>query len=241
MSGLDRYQNPELYDRLAAAYVLGTLSGQARRRFETLVLERPYLAAAVAGWEARLDPLAETAPEVAPPARVWKRLQQEVGATAPVEPRESIWQRLGFWQFATAFSVGLLAVSLLMPLRHEAVEGDMPMPEYVAVLEKEGAGPMMVATAAGKPWTLTVALMVDMDMPDTEQMRLWCYPADGGPPVPMGLVTTDEYTTFQLSQADWDGMASMSKLGISVEPMGADEPEPMGPMKYIGELKPLRI
>ena len=43
----------ELADRLAAEYVLGTLNGGARRRFDALLPAHPVLRDAVAGWEKR--------------------------------------------------------------------------------------------------------------------------------------------------------------------------------------------
>ena len=39
---------PEVIDRLASEYVLGTLEGGARRRFQQLMLERPAVRVAVA-------------------------------------------------------------------------------------------------------------------------------------------------------------------------------------------------
>ena len=47
----------ELADRLAAEYVLGTLTGGARRRFDALLPAHPALRRAVAGWETRLLPI----------------------------------------------------------------------------------------------------------------------------------------------------------------------------------------
>ena len=44
------YSRPHLADSLAAEYVLGTLRGPARRRFEALLPAHPALAAAVAGY-----------------------------------------------------------------------------------------------------------------------------------------------------------------------------------------------
>ena len=46
------YSRPELADRLAAEYVLGTLQGPARRRFEALQQAHPALRQAVAQWQA---------------------------------------------------------------------------------------------------------------------------------------------------------------------------------------------
>lgn len=236
MSRVDRYQRPEVFEALAAAYVLGTLKGGARRRFLRLLGERAYLAAAVEAWQQRLAPLAETAPQMTPPPRVWRSIERELAAQRRVQVRARTgwWDSLALWRLATAFSLALLVLTLLPTPPTEP-----PMPQYVAVLEAPGKGPMMVATGTGRPWTLTVALMVDMDMPDTEQMRLWCYPKGGGKPIPMGRVTTDKYTVFTLSQHDWDGLGEMGELAINVEPMGSDAPEPMGPMRYMGRLERL--
>ncbi|MGD8207756.1 MAG: anti-sigma factor, partial [Thiohalocapsa sp.] len=242
MSRLDRYQDPELYDRLAAEYVLGTLQGRARQRFVRLMDERPYIEAAVSEWQDRLDPLGERVPELQPPSRVWRGIDREIRASGrsarQTEVRSSakpgFWQSLAFWQFSTVAAVALLVVSVLVPVQRP---GEPPMPQYVSVLEAPDNGPMMVATGTGKPWTLTVALVDGVDgkeMPDDKQMRLWCYHKDGRKPIPMGIVTTDKYTVFTLTQEQWEGLAQMSHLGISVEPMGSDQDEPMGPVMYKG-------
>ena len=51
-----KYSQPDLIERLAAEYVLGTLHGGARRRFARLMFDRADVRLAVASWEARLTP-----------------------------------------------------------------------------------------------------------------------------------------------------------------------------------------
>ena len=105
MSRLDRYQNPELYDQLAAEYVLGTLKGRARQRFVRLMDERPYIQAAVVEWQGRLDPLGERSPEVRPPSRVWRSIEREIRARdraaqraqAESRAKPSFWQSVAFY------------------------------------------------------------------------------------------------------------------------------------------------
>ena len=46
-------QHPDLLDRLAASYALGTLRGGARRRFETLAREHATVRAAALVWQTR--------------------------------------------------------------------------------------------------------------------------------------------------------------------------------------------
>jgi anti-sigma-K factor RskA len=66
-----RYADPDLRDRLAAEYALGTLRGPARRRFERLLSDDERLRDAAEDWELRLNLLGESAPAVEPPAHVW--------------------------------------------------------------------------------------------------------------------------------------------------------------------------
>ncbi len=73
------YHSARAVDELAAQYVLGTLQGRARRRFETVLAQRPEVAARVQDWEARLHRLAHTLPALAPSPALWQRLAQQAG------------------------------------------------------------------------------------------------------------------------------------------------------------------
>ena len=77
------YARAELADRLAAEYVLGTLRGPARRRFQTLLAAHPALRSAVQRWEDRLAPLAASVAPVAPPERVWTGIEARLFGQAP--------------------------------------------------------------------------------------------------------------------------------------------------------------
>jgi len=53
MSELNRYQNPEIFEKLAMAYAAGTLHGRARLRFEKLKSEHFYLEATTSAYESK--------------------------------------------------------------------------------------------------------------------------------------------------------------------------------------------
>jgi anti-sigma-K factor RskA len=61
--------HPELIEHLASHYALGTLSPRARRRFESLLSQRPDLRAAVQRWNARLNLVGAAAADVGPRTR----------------------------------------------------------------------------------------------------------------------------------------------------------------------------
>src|SRR5688572_28192346 len=110
------YSNPQLRDALAAEYVIGTLRGRARARFESLARYDPALRRLVADWEQRLTPLAAGAGEIAPPPRVWQAVARRVGGSA----RDANgWGSLAFWRglaaTATAFTLVLAVVLARLP------------------------------------------------------------------------------------------------------------------------------
>lgn len=67
--------HPELLERLAAEYALGTLQGGARRRLETLARQQPEVREALQRWQHQLASLTELAPAVEPPPQLWKRIE----------------------------------------------------------------------------------------------------------------------------------------------------------------------
>jgi anti-sigma-K factor RskA len=122
-----RYADPELHDRLAAEYALGTLRGPARRRFERLLSDNAYLRDLVEDWELRVNLLAESATAVEPPARVWEGIAERIGpASAMTGPasaprRDSVlsrlWDSLGFWRAASLLAAAAAAVAVYVALR----------------------------------------------------------------------------------------------------------------------------
>lgn len=80
--------HPDLADRLAAAYGLGTLRGGARRRFEAQARRSPALRAAALAWQERFAAMTELQPGQAPSDNVWKRIELELARERPME-RES--------------------------------------------------------------------------------------------------------------------------------------------------------
>ena len=133
------YVDPEQRDLLAAEYVLGTLSGPDRRRFERLLSGDRDLRDRVEHWELRLNPLAESVPAVDPAAHVWDQIARQIAAAPSAEPapvRESwfdrLWDSLGFWRGATALAAATAAALVVyVASLHPAVG-----PEQIAALDK---------------------------------------------------------------------------------------------------------
>src|SRR3954470_2883103 len=91
--------HPDLLDRLAAAYALGTLRGGARRRFEAQARQSPTLRAAALAWQERFAAMTELQRAQQPDANVWKRIANVVAAERPpassgrTVPMQILWRR----------------------------------------------------------------------------------------------------------------------------------------------------
>jgi anti-sigma-K factor RskA len=127
-------QHPELLERLAQAYALGTLRGGARRRFETLAREHAAVRAAALLWQSHLASLNELQPQSAPSPAVWTRISnlvqgekqaqamqaaRDAALLAPARPAAGSggwWQSLLVWRGATAAGVAATVVAAVVGL-----------------------------------------------------------------------------------------------------------------------------
>ncbi|MBI1965378.1 MAG: anti-sigma factor [Betaproteobacteria bacterium] len=230
-----RYSNPQLRDKLAAEYVLGTLLGRARARFQALLRYDADLRGLVAEWEARLTPLAAAAGEIAPPARVWQALARRISVAA----------RGGGGRAGLAFWHGLAVASTAFALVLAAFIGMAPQPEppmaTVAVMADEKGQPAMVVSwpqmsAMRDPYIRIKVVQEHPTMAPGTEWELWMLPPGKAAPVSLGLITTDVDQTMKLKRALASRMGEAWGIAMSVEPKGGSPTgAPTGPVIFKGQ------
>ncbi len=240
-----RYDDPELQRRLAGQYVLGALSGQARRRFEALMGTRPELRARVAEWEKDLAPLAEETVSIEPPGRILEHLEQRLDPSW-TGPTPKFWRRLAFWRpfgvAAAALAVllaGFTAFLGLRPAEDELVRLQSgSQPRFVAVLQDDTATPALVVTAYREPFLrLVVEPLGGLTIPADGVLRLWAIERESGAPYPLTSITGSAPFEQALSDKGWQHMETAQSLAVSREPAegpGGVSATPLGPILYTG-------
>jgi anti-sigma-K factor RskA len=229
------YKNPELRDRLAAEYVLGTLIGRARGRFESLMRYDPELRRTVAEWESRLAPLAHAGSDIVPPERVWRGLQRRIGRR---ENRASWWESVAFWR-----AVAVTGATFVLIL--SVVIGTMPRPEApmstIAVMSDDRGNPGMVVAwppmkSMRDPHIRVKIVTEHATMAPTASWELWLLPGGTAAPVSLGLVTLDEIQVVKLPAAVAAKMPGAWGMALSVEPAGGSPTgAPTGPVIFKGQ------
>lgn len=216
---------PELRERLAAEYALGTLRGRARERLRRWLREDAELARAVAAWEARLAPMAEAVEPVAPPARVWKQVESRMGHSSP--PVSSIWKTLGL--IASGAAAALLAVAVLLPPQPTGIPAS-----YVAVLtDPKTNQPVLIATAERGETILRVNTLDPAIHVAGRSLELWALP-HGGKPRSLGLIS-ERKLALKLAAAADQSLGDVPALAVSLEPQGGSPTgQPTGPVLYTG-------
>jgi anti-sigma-K factor RskA len=231
------YSRPDRADRLAAEYVLGTLRGPARRRFEALLGAHPALREAVSAWRQRLEPLSASVAEVMPPDAVWTRIEARLfpdTAARGAAPTTLPWlQRLAFWRGLSG-----LATAAVLAL---VVVGSQAPPPQAPIIVVLGANPeaaqamnaSFVASLTADGRALVLRPLNDLSLTPGRALELWAVPAAGAPRS-LGLVNASGATTLLRNQLLRDTAA----FAVSVEPAGGSTTgAPSGPIVSVGKLQ----
>jgi anti-sigma-K factor RskA len=229
------YSRRELADRLAAEYVLGTLQGPARRRFETLLGAHPALRQAVAQWQERLSPLSSSVTAVAPPAQVWQRIEGRLfpERSAQTVPPVRWWERLALWRAASGLAT-VAAVALF-------VVGAQVPPPQAPIIVVLGAQPEVaqalnasfVASVSGDGRALVLRPLNAPSLSPQQALELWAVPAQGAPRS-LGLVQAAGATTLLRAKL----LSDTAAFAVSVEPAGGSTTgAPTGPIVSVGKLQ----
>lgn len=256
---MDLPKHPELLDRIAAAYALGTLRGGARRRFEAIARQSPAARAAALLWQERLASMTELQPGEAPGPNVWKRIENLLDRPAPAAapapaPRSlGLWRALGLVGSVAAVAAIAFAVNLkgalsdrdqqLAQLQKQGRElaqrnaqlvaqlQAQPEIRYVAVLADE-RGPSLLATFDPKHNALTLKRVGSYQEGPDKSLQLWALP-EGSAPKSLGVLPAEPVARLIALEPQ---LQQSPALAVSLEPKGGvpSETGPTGPVLFKG-------
>ena len=254
-------QHPELLDRLAASYALGTLRGGARRRFETLARDHATIRAAALVWQTRWSGLAELQDAVQPPPAVWTRIDNLVQADKAAAAMQAArgpqaaaatggwWRNLLVWRGAAAAGAMATLAAVVVGVQ---VNGGLrattgaqmaalqqqlqatPQIQYVAVLADDKATASMLVTFDPKNNQLVLQRVGGFQEGADKSLQLWALPPAGGPRS-LGVLGQDKLLKLVAQEGD---VKEVPTLAISLEPRGGvpSATGPTGPVLFKGAL-----
>jgi anti-sigma-K factor RskA len=232
-----RHLSPQAAHALAAEYVIGTLRGRARQRFEAIARADRAVAAILAEWEGALTPLAlRIAPEE-PPARVWKAIEARIAGSDTAT--RALRTTLGFWR-----SFGLLAggvASVLLAAFLFLSGGPRGDPLFVAVLaDSTPAGAPRMVVSLQAPDQLRVRMVKPWKAAPGKDLELWVLPKEGAPRSLGLIVNAMGDTLIRIDPAD-ARVRDATALAVSLEPQGGSPTKlPTGPVLCSGPIAPVR-
>jgi anti-sigma-K factor RskA len=227
-----------------AEYALGVLDSDSRHALDREVLLNTALRATLDRWLAGFAPLAEDLPAIEPPARVWIRVQHDLGfLSAPRTPRARVgwWSNVSFWRWlgigASACALVLLAINLVT-LREVQQPTTVVAPNgyMVATIARADGVAHWTATVDVKRGRMVVVPAVHPQVPAGRSVELWLIPP-GAKPVALGIIPPDAPASMPLPPQILAQMSTRAVLAASVEPQGGSPTgQPTGPVIATGAM-----
>lgn len=211
-----------------AEYVLGLLDADTRAEVAREMASSDEAATAVALWQRRLMPLADSLDEVAPAPYVWARirdaLQLDEPARAPLRDarvRQGLWNNLPLWHWlglgASALAVALLVV---VSLPRSVPTSTSTHAEYMAAtIQQDNGSTGWTATLDLQNARMIVVPATPIAFEAGHEPELWLIPS-GGKPISVGMIARDKPTLLPLAPALLAQLSGTAALAVSVEPTG---------------------
>jgi anti-sigma-K factor RskA len=182
---------------------------------------------------------------VPPPARVWRRIEERIGAATPAR---SLWESLAFWRSlglvasgmaaALLVTVGMIAPPPPQPAPAPVVvqfQPDKPPPSYLSLLsDPKTQKPVLLVSAGRKSDLLWVKTLDPAIHVADRSLQLWAVPRSGAP-ISLGMVSVDEKAMLKLVAVADQSLSEIPALAVSLEPMGGSPTgAPTGPILFSG-------
>jgi anti-sigma-K factor RskA len=216
-------------DALIGEYMLGSLRGGARRRFERALREEPAVALRLRTLQQEFTPnyserIAET-----PSAGGWQRLERELNLAQYRAPWYSRVSFLRVW--AVGVTAALLLSLSLLTLRTSTETTLTP----IAQLAMKGAAPSVVAAVSADRRMLQLRAARPIVAGPLQSYELWVIP-EGGAPLSLAVLGQLD-GTLEVPEGHRGQLRKGALLAITVEPAGGSPTGgPTGPVILSGAI-----
>jgi anti-sigma-K factor RskA len=216
-------------DALCGEYLVGTLRGAARRRFERALQQEPRVAQRLAYWQSVIAPRYTKMIEAQPSSSVWRRLERDLGLS---RYRAAWHQRAGFWRgWAVAATAALVLVVGLQAVRQES-----PAVEIAQLAGKDPAVAQVTARLSRDGATLELHSSRPVIAGPAQSYELWLLTPDGKVLSVAVIGTLD--ARFEVPASLRTRLRAGGRLAISVEPAGGSPTgRATGPVILIGPIR----
>ena len=222
-----KLQHHRLLDALCGEYLLGTLRGATRHRFERALHDEPVVALRLAHWQRVFAPRYTPMMELQPTSGLWKRLERELDLAR----YRTLWyRRIAFWRgWALAVTITLVMAVGVQTFRPAP---EIPTPVEIASLEGKEA-PRVSAVLFRDGRTLELRAARPTLAGPARSYELWLLPAEGGA-ISLAVLAA----RFALPPGQVERLRTGAKLAVTLEPAGGSpEGKATGPVILVGEIK----
>jgi anti-sigma-K factor RskA len=200
--------DPDTLDLLAAEFVLGTLGGAARRRFDRARQADPFVERRVLAWEERLAGLTFRLDPVTPSPAVWPSIERRIGA-APARRRCGLMAAAAAVAAAAALGLGWFLWQ----------ESRVAPPQAEALFANEAGLSIWRVELAADGRTVEVSTIGAIEIPERRSRELWALPPESAP-VSLGLMPARGRTRLVLDERQQAAIALAPNVAVSDEPFG---------------------
>ncbi|MGM0768135.1 MAG: anti-sigma factor [Pseudomonadota bacterium] len=225
-------KTPQRIESLAAEYVLGSLKGKARQRFERWMMESGRARREVWYWEEKLGRLSDQVPERAPPSSVWRGIERRLWPPAQAAARTTKTARLWpAWSLLATAAALVLAVMLVQqPTSEQAFRLSG------AVVQADASDPLWLVSESGGDNRLRLRSVAATSAAAGKDYELWIVP-DNGNPLSLGVMPVGDVHQVELTDEARETLSRSRTLAISLEPQGGSPTgAPTGPILHVTRL-----
>lgn len=211
--------NTEMKNALSAEFVLGTLRGKARQRFQTMMMQSQALREQTWLWEQHLNEMGCQLKPIEPPSSAWLQIQQQLGfdekSSFSITEPSTVNSSPSYWPtFSLLASAALLIIAILF-VSHQS---STVLPRYseIAIFNNAESEPVWLLEISENQ--IHVRATTSLQRRTDKDYQLWIVARDGRAPISLGLLPQDG--AIQLAKHEIYEQLNIAALAVSIEPVG---------------------